>query len=88
MGSVSRSSRRGVQVETDQLRMTVTQEGGHIAELLHKDTAISPLGSRSGRLSSRPRTLPFVILNTAVVRSLNCLLVRSDIISASTFRRP
>jgi hypothetical protein len=35
--------RRAVQVETDQLRMTVTQEGGHIAELLHKDTAISPL---------------------------------------------
>jgi hypothetical protein len=34
---------RAVQVETDQLRMTVTQEGGHIAELLHKDTAISPL---------------------------------------------
>jgi hypothetical protein len=35
--------RRAVQVETDQLRMIVTQEGGHIAELLHKDTAISPL---------------------------------------------
>jgi hypothetical protein len=28
--------RRTAQLETDELRLTVTEEGGHLAELLHK----------------------------------------------------
>ncbi len=35
--------RRAAQIESSELRLTVTQEGGHIAELLHKDTGVSPL---------------------------------------------
>lgn len=35
--------RRAAQLETDELRLTVTEEGGHVAELLHKETKISPL---------------------------------------------
>src|SRR5438874_12587743 len=35
--------RRAAQIETEDLRLTVTQEGGHIAELFHKQSGISPL---------------------------------------------
>src|SRR5215831_18229529 len=36
-------NRRAVQIENDELRVTVTVEGGHIAEILHKPTAVNPL---------------------------------------------
>jgi hypothetical protein len=35
--------RRTAQLETDEVRLTVTEEGGHVAELLDKKTGISPL---------------------------------------------
>ncbi len=43
MKQVDFRGRRAAQIETDELRLTVTQEGGHIAELLHKNTNINPL---------------------------------------------
>jgi hypothetical protein len=43
MKQVDFHGRRAAQIETDELRLTVTQEGGHIAELLHKDRNINPL---------------------------------------------
>lgn len=36
-------NRRAVQLENDNLRLTVLVEGGHLAELLHKPTGINPL---------------------------------------------
>jgi hypothetical protein len=36
-------NRRAVQAENDTLRVTATVEGGHVAEILHKPTGISPL---------------------------------------------
>lgn len=36
-------NRRAVQMENDQLRVTVTVEGGHLAEILHKSTGVNPL---------------------------------------------
>ncbi len=36
-------SRRAVQAENDAIRVTVTVEGGHVAEILHKPTGINPL---------------------------------------------
>ncbi len=36
-------NRRAVQIQNDQIRVTVTVEGGHIAEILDKKTGISPL---------------------------------------------
>ena len=38
-------SRRAFQIENPQVRITVMTEGGHIAELLHKDTGVNPLWS-------------------------------------------
>jgi hypothetical protein len=35
--------RRAAQIETDELRVTVTQEGGHIAEIFDKKSQINPL---------------------------------------------
>jgi hypothetical protein len=35
--------RRVVQIENDAVRLTMTAEGGHIAEILHKETGINPL---------------------------------------------
>src|SRR3954454_5037381 len=32
-----------IQIENDQLRVTVTSQGGHIAEVLHKPTGVNPL---------------------------------------------
>lgn len=36
-------NRRAVQIENDALRVTVTVEGGHIAEILHKSSGVNPL---------------------------------------------
>jgi hypothetical protein len=36
-------NRRAVQIETNRLRLTVLVEGGHIAEILHKDSGVNPL---------------------------------------------
>jgi len=36
-------NRRAVQVENDTLRVTVTVEGGHIAEIRHKASGVNPL---------------------------------------------
>ncbi|HXJ40408.1 MAG TPA: hypothetical protein VNH18_14095 [Bryobacteraceae bacterium] len=36
-------NRRAVQLENDQVRVTVTTEGGHIAEILEKSTGVNPL---------------------------------------------
>ncbi len=35
--------RRAVQIENDLLRMTVLVEGGHVAEILHKEAGVNPL---------------------------------------------
>jgi hypothetical protein len=35
--------RRAAAIENDQLRVTVLQEGGHVAEILHKRSGVSPL---------------------------------------------
>jgi hypothetical protein len=36
-------NRRAVQVENERLRLTVLEEGGHLAELLHKEAGVNPL---------------------------------------------
>jgi hypothetical protein len=36
-------NRRAVQIENDTLRVTVMAEGGHIAEILHKQSGVNPL---------------------------------------------
>lgn len=36
-------NREAIQIENERLRLTMLKEGGHIAEILHKDTGISPL---------------------------------------------
>ena len=36
-------NRRAVQLENDNLRLTVLEEGGHIAELQHRKTGVNPL---------------------------------------------
>jgi len=36
-------NRRAAQLEDDRLRVSVTQQGGHIAEVLHKASGVSPL---------------------------------------------
>src|ERR1035437_7831554 len=36
-------NRRAVQLENEDLRLTVLVEGGHLAELLHKPTGVNPL---------------------------------------------
>ena len=35
--------RRAVQLENNDIRVTLTVEGGHIAEILHKATGVNPL---------------------------------------------
>ncbi len=35
--------REAVQLENDQIRVTVLREGGHIAEVLHKTSGVNPL---------------------------------------------
>jgi len=43
MPQVLYRGRRAVQIENDHLRVTVTVEGGHIAEIFHKPTGVNPL---------------------------------------------
>lgn len=43
MGWTSFHNRRAAQIENENLRVTVTAEGGHIAEIQHKASGISPL---------------------------------------------
>ncbi len=43
MGWATFHNRRTAQIEDGRLRVSVTQEGGHIAEILHKATGVSPL---------------------------------------------
>lgn len=38
-------NRRSVQLDNDEVRVTVTVEGGHIAEILHKASGVNPLWS-------------------------------------------
>ena len=35
--------RRAVQLDSDEARLTLTEEGGHVAEMLHKQTEVNPL---------------------------------------------
>ena len=43
MTEIQFHNRRAVQVENDRVRLTVTLEGGHIAEMLHKASGVNPL---------------------------------------------
>jgi hypothetical protein len=43
MAEVPYHNRRAVQIENDLVRVTVLVEGGHIAEILHKQTGVNPL---------------------------------------------
>jgi hypothetical protein len=43
MAEIIYRNRRAVQLENDVLRVTVTVEGGHIAEILHKASGVNPL---------------------------------------------
>lgn len=43
MATATFHNRRAVQIENDAIRLTVTEEGGHIAEILHKVSGINPL---------------------------------------------
>ena len=43
MSETTYRNRSAYQIENDQVRVTVLQEGGHIAEILHKPTGINPL---------------------------------------------
>jgi sugar/nucleoside kinase (ribokinase family) len=48
-GSVDYQGRKVVQVENDEIRLTTTVEGGHVAEILHKKSGINPLWTPSWR---------------------------------------
>lgn len=41
----SHRGRRAATIENHQLRVTVLEEGGHLAEILHKETGVNPLWS-------------------------------------------
>ena len=43
MSATSYGGRRAASIENDELRVTVLEEGGHIAEILDKRTAVNPL---------------------------------------------
>lgn len=43
MRKVEYRGRRAVQIENDQIRVTLLLEGGHVAEILHKATGVNPL---------------------------------------------
>lgn len=43
MASATFHNRRAAQIENDSTRLTVTVEGGHIAEVLHKASGVNPL---------------------------------------------
>ncbi|MDQ2944737.1 MAG: hypothetical protein M3Y27_02115 [Acidobacteriota bacterium] len=43
MTEIQFHNRRAVQLENDRVRLTVTVEGGHVAEILHKPSGVNPL---------------------------------------------
>ena len=43
MATATFHNRRAVQIENDDIRLTVTVEGGHVAEILHKASGVNPL---------------------------------------------
>src|SRR3954468_18403039 len=43
MNEVSYRDRRAVQIENENIRVTVLVEGGHVAEILHKPSGVNPL---------------------------------------------
>jgi hypothetical protein len=43
VGWVAFHNRRAAQVENESIKLTITAEGGHIAEILHKQTGVNPL---------------------------------------------
>ncbi len=43
MSEIKYRNRRAVQIENDKIRVTVLVEGGHIAEILHKQSGVNPL---------------------------------------------
>src|ERR1039457_1729876 len=43
MAETTYRNRRAYQIENDQVRVTVLQEGGHIAGILHKPSGVNPL---------------------------------------------
>src|SRR5437764_12207541 len=43
MSEIQFHNRRAVQIENEHLRVTVAVEGGHVAEILHKSSGVSPL---------------------------------------------
>lgn len=43
MAEISYRDRRAARIENDDVRVTVTVEGGHIAEILHKRSGVNPL---------------------------------------------
>jgi hypothetical protein len=43
MAETTYRNRRACQIENDRVRVTVLQEGGHIAEVLHKPSGVNPL---------------------------------------------
>jgi sugar/nucleoside kinase (ribokinase family) len=48
-GSAEYEGRKAVQLENDEIRLTATVEGGHVAEILHKKTGINPLWAPTWR---------------------------------------
>jgi hypothetical protein len=42
-GAIEFNQRAAVQIENEYIRVTVTKEGGHIAEIFHKATGVNPL---------------------------------------------
>ncbi|HLG97512.1 MAG TPA: hypothetical protein VKX49_14460 [Bryobacteraceae bacterium] len=43
MAEVQFNNRRAVQIENEAIRLTMTVEGGHVAEILHKKSGVNPL---------------------------------------------
>jgi hypothetical protein len=43
MTEVTFHNRRAHQIENDQIRVTILEGGGHVAEILHKASNINPL---------------------------------------------
>jgi hypothetical protein len=43
VGWVAFHNRRAAQIENESIKLTITAEGGHIAEILHKQTGVNPL---------------------------------------------
>lgn len=43
MNEIKYRNRRAAHIETESVRITVTAEGGHVAEILHKATGVNPL---------------------------------------------